>query len=62
MTSPPATVARACQAARLIEFLMKWTLPLTKTMLTPPGCRLRAVRQPIIGPRRQSYVVLFGVM
>ena len=38
MTSPPATVASACQVARLIVFLMNWTCPSAKRELTPPEC------------------------
>ena len=36
----------ACHALRFTEFLMNRTLPSVNRMLTPPGCRLRAVRQP----------------
>ncbi len=54
MTSPLAQVPSARQVTTLIEFLTKWTLPSANRALTPPGCRLRAVRQPWSGPRRQS--------
>ena len=32
------------QVTELIEFFMKWTEPSPKSVLTPPGCRLREPR------------------
>ena len=40
-TSPALIEPSATQVFGLIEFLMKWTEPSPKSVLTPPGCRLR---------------------
>src|SRR5262249_44865397 len=41
VTSFPLVVLNARQMGRLIESLMKWTLPSQNTAFTPPGWRLR---------------------
>ncbi len=57
ITSPPLIVPSATQVWGLIELLMKWTEPSPKSVLTPPGCRLRDadVLEPFasLGPTRQ---------
>ncbi len=63
MTSPLAMVPRAIQLMTLIELLMNFTEPSQNPALTPPGCRLLAVRrQPFMSWLLVTQLHVLGVM